>query len=131
MKNTFSNSVVGPHTLDFSLQVANIVAKAHCVLGFVSRVSKLGGPTTFSLLCQSGVLCRLLYGSLTATLLSWVVRVNKRSGQPELLHRQTKHHSSSTVPATEHELLTIAMSAQIPLPYLEHKQKYCTSGGSC
>ncbi|KAH7939943.1 hypothetical protein HPB52_019545 [Rhipicephalus sanguineus] len=53
---TFTN------TLDFSLQVASVVAKARRVLGFVSRVSKPCGPATFALLYTSLVLPILEYG---------------------------------------------------------------------
>ncbi|KAL1445621.1 hypothetical protein MTO96_029133 [Rhipicephalus appendiculatus] len=49
-------------TLDFSLQVASVVAKARRVLGFVSRVSKPCGPATFALLYTSLVLPILEYG---------------------------------------------------------------------
>ncbi|KAL1471848.1 hypothetical protein MTO96_039676, partial [Rhipicephalus appendiculatus] len=49
-------------TLDFSLQVASVVAKARRVLGFVFRVSKPCGPATFALLYTSLVLPILEYG---------------------------------------------------------------------
>ncbi|KAH7951665.1 hypothetical protein HPB52_011152 [Rhipicephalus sanguineus] len=49
-------------TLDFSLQVASVVARARRVLGFVSRVSKPCGPATFALLYTSLVLPILEYG---------------------------------------------------------------------
>ncbi|XP_049273315.1 zinc finger protein 26-like [Rhipicephalus sanguineus] len=49
-------------TLDFSLQVASVVAKARRVLSFVSRFSKPCGPATFALLYTSLVLPILEYG---------------------------------------------------------------------
>ncbi|KAL3170989.1 hypothetical protein MRX96_013887 [Rhipicephalus microplus] len=49
-------------TLDFSLQVASIVARSRRVFGFLSRAFKPRGPATFALLYASLVLPILKYG---------------------------------------------------------------------
>lgn len=169
--------------LTFSLHVANAVAKARRLLGFVTRVSKACGPTTFRVLytalvlphleyCSAvwcphqtnlvdslesvqrratrtyftrqhnpalpydsrlknlkwhtlahrrrvarvGLTCRLLDGSLKGTYLATIPRINKRSGQPELIRARTKHHSSSPILAGIEDFISAPLRIRSPLP---------------
>lgn len=173
-------------TLDFSLHISSIVAKARRTLGFVTRVSRSCGPEAFRVLytalvlprleyCASiwsphqahlsqrleGVqrratrtllsrtdrtlvtpqiyedrlrrlswqtldhrrvvarvrlLCRLLDGSLENTYLNSVLRISKRSGQPERLRARTVRHSRTFLPAAIEAFLAAPLDVRFPIP---------------
>ncbi|EEC06047.1 hypothetical protein IscW_ISCW003780 [Ixodes scapularis] len=60
--------------------------------------------------------CRVLDGSLTGSYLTTVVRVGRRTGQPEELRGITMRHSSSTLPAAIREFLRLPLNVRNPLP---------------
>ncbi|KAM7281476.1 uncharacterized protein ISCGN_006030, partial [Ixodes scapularis] len=60
--------------------------------------------------------CRLLDGSLAGSHLASVVRVSKRTGQPEPLRGRTTRHSESFIPAAIRDFLTIPLNTRNPLP---------------
>ncbi|KAM7309259.1 hypothetical protein ISCGN_012890 [Ixodes scapularis] len=173
-------------TLDFTIHVSSIVAKARRTLGFVTRVSRFCGPEAFRVLYTALVpprleycaaiwsphqahlsqrlegvqrratrtllartcwplarsqsyeyrlrgvnwhsldhrrvvarvklLCRLLDGSMCDTYLESVVRINRRSGQPEQLRARTLRHGHSFVPAAIEAFLAAPLDIRVPLP---------------
>ncbi|KAM7310583.1 hypothetical protein ISCGN_007491 [Ixodes scapularis] len=60
--------------------------------------------------------CRVLDGSLTGSYLTTVVRVGRRTGQPEELRGRTMRHISSTLPAAIREFLRLPPNVRNPLP---------------
>lgn len=172
-------------SLDFSLHISNIVAKARHTLGFVLQTSKPCGPEAFCALytalvlprleyCSSvwspyqlhltnrlesvqcratralfirlgcspdtlpryearlhrlgwqtlqhrrsvarvGFLCRCLDSSLGVAYIS-AIRVNKRTGQPEVIHARTVHHQNSLIPGAVRDFLSAPLSVRSPLP---------------
>ncbi|XP_029848755.2 uncharacterized protein LOC115330848 [Ixodes scapularis] len=62
------------------------------------------------------VLCHLLDGSLPGNRLSALVRVSKRTGQPQPLRGRTLRHSESLLPAAIRDFLSMPLAARSPLP---------------
>ncbi|KAG0427676.1 hypothetical protein HPB47_025289 [Ixodes persulcatus] len=67
-------------------------------------------------LARVGLTCRLLDGSLKGTYLATIPRINKRSGQPELIRARTKHHSSSPILAGIEDFISAPLRIRSPLP---------------
>ncbi|KAG0422003.1 hypothetical protein HPB47_002147 [Ixodes persulcatus] len=71
------------------------------------------------------------FDQVNASHLSTAVRVNRRTGQPELLHTWTKRHGLSPLPAAIGELLSVPLKERQPLPRSrEESLDLCKKHGS-